>query len=77
MKKLIILAGIGVSLLFSNLENREKQGNAELNKNIEIDVIVDATNLSLHIKPFFSNNQMKTKNMHRIQVKRLGHNSAL
>lgn len=52
MKKLIIVAGIGASLLFSNVENGDKQKNAELNKNIEIDVTVDAANLNLHIKPF-------------------------
>lgn len=31
MKKLIIVAGIGASLLFSNVGNGDKQENAELN----------------------------------------------
>ncbi len=53
MKKLIIVAGIGASLLFSNVGDGNKQENADVNKNVEIDVTVDAIDLNLHVGRFF------------------------
>ncbi|WP_214859099.1 hypothetical protein [Exiguobacterium sp. s191] len=52
MKKLIIVAGIGVSLLVGNVGNGDEQANTELNKEIQINVTVDEANLDLHIQPF-------------------------
>ena len=38
---------------FSNVGDGNKQENADVNKNVEIDVTVDAIDLNLHVGRFF------------------------